>query len=212
MTNGFCAQLDCAARSGNIAFIDKCLAASANLDQMTMLSKQTPLHASIQSKQTASIHHLVTKGADIYLRDGTGRNCIEFALHLQNDDVAKLIQHLSLHLFGAAVAAACKFSAYNYAAWHPSLHFKKHHTTFSSAALFKLKSGVAKRSLGRRTRSTVVAWSALSGTLMAQLSVEHEGADHQPVLHHRLHRSLMTVFSRTRIAVRFADAHKNLLA
>jgi hypothetical protein len=122
-----------------------------------------------------------------------------------------LIQNLSLHLFGAAIAAACRFSAYTYAAWNPSLRFKNHHAKFSSAALCKLKSGIAKRSLGHRTRSTVVAWSALAGTVMAQLSVEREGADHHPVLHHRLHRSLMTVFSRTRPAVRFSDSQKKLL-
>jgi hypothetical protein len=64
--DGFCMQLDAAARCGNVAAIDRCIRGGADLNQRTALSQQTPLHASLQSNQGDAIVVLVTRGADIY--------------------------------------------------------------------------------------------------------------------------------------------------
>jgi hypothetical protein len=46
--------------------IDKCIQLGANINQKTVLSLQTPLHASLQLNQREAMSLLVTKGADIY--------------------------------------------------------------------------------------------------------------------------------------------------
>jgi ankyrin repeat protein len=64
--NGFCVQLDSAARRGDVDVINRCIQAGADLNQKTVLSKQTPLHACLLFNQRAALVLLVTKGADIY--------------------------------------------------------------------------------------------------------------------------------------------------
>ena len=63
---GFCKNLDAAARSGHLVTIDRCIQLGANINQKTVLSLQTPLHASLQLNQREAMSLLVTKGADIY--------------------------------------------------------------------------------------------------------------------------------------------------
>ena len=64
--NGFCAQLDVAARTGDLAAIDACIKQGANINQKSVLSQQCPLIASIQCNQPMATRMLLSKGADIF--------------------------------------------------------------------------------------------------------------------------------------------------
>jgi hypothetical protein len=64
--NGFCVQLDAAARCGQLDVIQMCIQGGADLNQKTIMSQQTPLHAALQTNQRDALALLVSKGADIY--------------------------------------------------------------------------------------------------------------------------------------------------
>jgi hypothetical protein len=66
ITNGFCAKLDVAARTGDLAAIDACIKQGANINQKSVLSQQSPLIASVQCNQPLATRMLLSKGADIF--------------------------------------------------------------------------------------------------------------------------------------------------
>ena len=208
LVNGFCVQLDCAARCGDLKAIEECILSGANLNQKSQLSNQTPVHASLQGKQLMAIQLLVTKGADIYECDASGRNCIDFAKLLQLDDAAKLMQQLSLHIFTSAIAASCRFGA---CAIAPMFHTQRYARS-STAALAKLKSAHTQRLMLTKTRCQAAAWSAVAGMLSFRLSIERESANAQPALRSCVHRCMMAAFSRGGPALQIANCEFAVVA
>ncbi len=194
--------LDFAARSGDLAAIDRCIMQGADLNNKTTLSKQTPVHASIQLNQHSATHLLVTRGADIYQRDVNGRNCVEHALYLGKDDVAKAIQMLSMHRYTASIIALNRFSAINYA--HVKSQYRVRHHAFSTSAMENVKGSGSKRVVALRTRCNSLAWSSVAAALVFKLSHEHDNRTAAPRFHAHLHTSLMLQHNRCDGAIRAA--------
>jgi hypothetical protein len=195
--------LDFAARNGDVAAIDRCIKQGADLNHKTALSKQTPVHASIQLNQFSATQLLVTRGADIYQRDANGRNCIEQAIFLGKHDIANVIQKLSIHRYAASIIALNRFSAINYA--HSKTQYKVRNLAFSMSAMENVKGSGSKRVVALRTRRNSLARAAVAAVLVFKLSYESGSRTAQARFHAHLHTYLMLQHSRCDGAIHAAN-------
>jgi hypothetical protein len=140
-------------------------------------------------------------------RDAHGRTCVEFAECVQKRSVADELQKLSLHLFCASIAAACRFSAHTYA--YAVCRYQRGDRRFSSAAMGRLKAPPrdSRRCVTGRSRRRMLTWTAWAGIVAHRLSFDFSRSsdDERHVFQRGVHRAMMATCSRSGVALKFTD-------
>ena len=79
------------ARQGEVKKLECFRLAGANLSASTNMSRQTPLHAAVETAQEMAVSFLLEKGVEKPRKDVYGRTPLDIAKLLNRNDIVKIL-------------------------------------------------------------------------------------------------------------------------